>query len=495
MVKVYIHGRPQGQDIWSVVPVTNDKFYLNPFLDSKIGETMDSVLQIDVWQNNSYYSYIHRKNILEKGNRAGAYFAITICFEKQLCTQVALLYNLLDSAYKQLCVNNLVEVIGEHERFLISQFSEKENVLNQISTVILQNINKYILSTLKPVSTNIDTTKTQHKSYANVDVDSPQFFSDCTSNRVLVSPSIVSKDKLPLELKQKISIIETEKSKLAEDRNNWQSKAEHERAENKRLVDDNGQLQEQIAILQKQVATIKEEQKQVFEKQIRDLQKSIEEQKQQNVKLSKALEEEKSQKQELQKELNRSKQVQNSIEQELKSKQKKKESKNDSTRNDSLPAITSSNASLEEFIPSMNIQDLLHNIKQELRRMAGRFPVAEKYVVIGSTLLNSILLIIVCVFLFMGIKKTDTPNNIKGYSQARIDIPEISNGETLKVDSTYSLILKNVSNAENYTWEVEGVGKITNENTFVVKDSGEVVISCIDSFNKVVKQRKIVAEK
>ena len=92
MIKVFIHGRPQGQDIWSAAPVANDKFYLNPFLDSRIGENMNSVMQIDVWQNNTYYSYIHRKNIVEKGNRPGAYFAITICFEKHLCTQVALLY-------------------------------------------------------------------------------------------------------------------------------------------------------------------------------------------------------------------------------------------------------------------------------------------------------------------------------------------------------------------------------------------------------------------
>ena len=295
MIKVFIHGRPQGQDVWSAAPVANDKFYLNPFLDSRIGENMNSVMQIDVWQNNTYYSYIHRKNVVEKGSRPGAYFAITICFEKHLCTQVALLYGLLESVYKQLCLTNLLEVSGEQERFLISQFSEKENVVNQISTVILQNVNKYIVGTLKPLNTNVDTTKTQYKTYANVDVDSPQFLSDCTICRVLVAPSIVSKDKLPAELKQKISIIESEKDKLAEDRNSWQSKAEHESAENKRLIEDKGQLQAQISALQQQVATIKEEQKKAFEKQISDLQKSIDEQKQQSAKLSKELEDEKKQ--------------------------------------------------------------------------------------------------------------------------------------------------------------------------------------------------------
>jgi hypothetical protein len=148
MLKVYVHGRPQGQDIWSVVPVGDDKFYLNPFLDSKIGDGMDAVLLIDVWQGNAYYSYIHRKNVSEKGNRPNAYFAITICFEKHLCTEVSMLYDLLDSVYKQLCLNNIIEKVGEQERFLISQFKEKENVLNQVNTVIVQNVNKLMVHNL-----------------------------------------------------------------------------------------------------------------------------------------------------------------------------------------------------------------------------------------------------------------------------------------------------------------------------------------------------------
>ena len=204
MIRVYIHGRPQGQDTWSSSPAPNDKFYLNPFLDSKIGEDMNAVMQVDVWQNKSYYSYIHRKNVLEKGNRPSAYFAITVCFEKQLCTQVATLYDLLESVYTQIFLNNIIEKTGEQEHFLISQFKEKEAVLNQATNVILQNIEKYISGSLAAVEKAVDTTKTQFRLYANVDVDSPQFIADCASNRVLISPEIITKDKLPLELRMQM---------------------------------------------------------------------------------------------------------------------------------------------------------------------------------------------------------------------------------------------------------------------------------------------------
>lgn len=515
MIKIYIHGRPQGQDIWSAAPVANDKFYLNPFLDSRIGENMISVMQIDVWQNNAYYSYIHRKNVLEKGNRPGAYFAITICFEKHLCTQVALLYGLLESVYKQLCLDNIVEQIGEQEHFLISQFSEKEGVLNQISNVILQNVNKYIVSTLKPINTNADTTKTQYKSYANVDVDSPQFLSDCTTCRLLVAPSIVSKDKLPAELKQRISVIESEKDKLVTDRNNWQSKAEHESAENKRLLEDKSQLQSQITALQQQVATIKEEQKKAFEKQLNDLQQSINEQKQQSAKLSKELEDEKKQKQGLQQELNNSKQAQNNLEQELaKAKQKKKENKQATAINTSLPATRESkNVPFLESISNMDIQDLLHNIKEELRRMAGRFPVAERYITMGASLLSCVMLIGAFVFYIMGTPKTDPVDNtlsslkndtvIVYESLPQVPLPYPTNakiniqgysGGNLKQDAQYDLELKGLQNFHDYQWIIKGNGRLVDQNKLHVIGEGEIEILCVDSRNYIIKSRKLNAQ-
>lgn len=514
MIKVFIHGRPQGQDIWSAAPVANDKFYLNPFLDSRIGENMNSVLQIDVWQNNAYYSYIHRKSVIEYGNRPGAYFAITICFEKHLCTQVALLYGLLESVYKQLCLTNLLEVNGEQEHFLISQFSEKENVVNQISTVILQNVNKYIASTLKPLNTSVDTTKTQYKTYANVDVDSPQFLSDCTTCRLLVAPSIVSKDKLPAELKQKISIIENEKDKLAEDRNSWQSKAEHESAENRRLLEDKGQLQAQISALQQQVDTIKEEQKKAFEKQISDLQKSIDEQKQQSAKLSRELEEEKKQKQGLQQELNKSKQTQNNLEQELtKAKQKKKESKNGPAVSTSVPATSQSqDVPFLESIASMDIQNLLHNIMKELRRMAGRFPVAERYITMGASLLSCIMLLGAFIFYYMGTPKINLVDHplesskdtvIVYESLPQIPLPYTTNakiniqgysGGNLKQDTQYILELKGLQNFYDYQWIIKGNGELVNQNLLRVIGEGEIEILCVDSHNYIIKSRKLNAQ-
>ena len=392
MIRVYIHGRPQGQDTWSTSSVPNDKFYLNPFLDSKIGEDMNAVMQVDVWQNNSYYSYIHRKNVLEKGNRPSAYLAITVCFEKQLCTQVATLYDLLESVYTQIFLNNIIEKTGEQEHFLVSQLKEKETILNQATIVILQNIEKYISSSLAAVEKAVDTTKTQLRLYANVDVDSPQFIADCASNRVLISPEIITKDKLPLELQ--MAAIESKRAKLEEERNSWQSKAEKEQKENGTLKVKQQDLQEQITKLEQQVESIKREVSKEYQSQIQDLQKRLNSVQQEQNNLNRELAQEKQLKKTLREDNDR---LKNQILQLQKGKQTASPQ----------PSAPSSHGD----IISSDIQDQLYILKNDIRRMAGRFPVLYKTVTMVATLLNTALLIGIIVLYCLGIPRTDNSIN------------------------------------------------------------------------------------
>lgn len=420
MIRVYIHGRPQGQDTWSTSPVPNDKFYLNPFLDSKIGEDMNAVMQVDVWQNNSYYSYIHRKNVLEKGNRPSAYFAVTVCFEKQLCTQVATLYDLLESVYTQIFLNNIIEKTGEQEHFLISQFKEKEAVLNQATNVILQNIEKYISGSLTAIEKAGDTTKTQYKLYSNVDVDSPQFMEDCVSNRVLISPEVITKDKLPLELRMQMAAIESKRAKLEEERNSWQSKAEHEQKENGTLKVKQQDLQEQITKLEQQVESIKGEVSKEYQSQIQDLQKRLNSVQQEQNNLNRELAQEKQSKKTLREDNDR---LKNQILQLQKGKHTAS----------SQPSAPSSNGD----VVSSDIQDKLDKLKYDVRRMAGRFPVLYKTVAMVATLLNTALLVGVLFLYYFGIPKTDNSINVTN-SQIEVSVLDTiqSGAEQQNMDTT-----------------------------------------------------------
>ena len=387
MVRVYIHGRPQGQDIWCKSPVQDDEFYLNPFLDSKIGEDMNAVLQVDMWHQNAYYSYIHRRNVVEKGNRPNAYFALTVCFERQYCTQVATLYELLETIYKQLCLNNIIEKSGDQEHFLVAQFQEKESVLVQITNIIQQNIEKYISNSLETIKSKQDTISTQIKSYSTVDVDSPQFITDCLAQRVLVSPSIMTKDRLPQELQQKIIAIEAQKAEVLKEKNRWQLEAEHSQEENTALTRKQKELQEQVAELQKQINFIKDEVRREYQAQIKQLQNDRSTLQSSNNNLNNQLRQERSAKTDLLNQVEdlkkRLKQLQNS------------------RLHDNRDNVTEPDDETPQPIEVSAIVEL----KNFFRRMAGRFPHIWLQLAIAVNVLNTGILVILLVIL-LGNAKT-----------------------------------------------------------------------------------------
>lgn len=388
MIRVYIHGRPQGQDIWCKSPAPDDEFYLNPFLDSKIGEDMNAVLQVDMWHQNAYYSYIHRRNVVEKGNRPNAYFAITVCFEKQYCTQVATLYELLETIYKQLCLNNIIEKSGDQEHFLVAQFQEKESVLVQITNVIQQNIEKYISNSSETIESKQDTISTQIKSYSTVDVDSPQFITDCLAHRVLVSPSIMTKDRLPQELQQKIVAIEAQKAEVLKEKNRWQSDAEHSQEENTALTRKQKELQEQVAELQKQINSIKDEVRREYQAQIKQLQNDLSTLQSSTNNLNNQLRQERSAKADLLNQVEglkkRLKQLQNS------------------RQHDNRDNVTEPD---DETPQPIEVSAIIDPLKDFFRRMAGRFPHIWSQLALAVSVLNTGILVVLLIIL-LGNAKT-----------------------------------------------------------------------------------------
>ena len=387
MVRVYIHGRPQGQDIWCKSPAQDDEFYLNPFLDSKIGEDMNAVLQVDMWHQNAYYSYIHRRNVVEKGNRPNAYFALTVCFERQYCTQVATLYELLETIYKQLCLNNIIEKSGDQEHFLVAQFQEKESVLVQITNIIQQNIEKYISNSSETIKSKQDTISTQIKSYSTVDVDSPQFITDCLAQRVLVSPSIMTKDRLPQELQQKIIAIEAQKAEVLKEKNRWQLEAEHSQEENTALTRKQKELQEQVAELQKQINFIKDEVRREYQAQIKQLQNDRSTLQSSNNNLNNQLRQERSAKTDLLNQVEdlkkRLKQLQNS------------------RLHDNRDNVTEP----DDETPQPKEVSAIVELKNFFRRMAGRVPHIWSQLALAVNVLNTGILVILLVIL-LGNAKT-----------------------------------------------------------------------------------------
>lgn len=250
--KVYIHGRPQGQDIWPQYETTNDRIYIEPFLDSNIGGDVNVSLITDIYQNNSYFTYIHRKNVVEKvarGQVGNSYFALTIRFNESICRNVNSLYNLLNQVYEQMCVGSIIKNENGIKHFMVNRFEENQAVAGQIVSIIEQNIEKVLSPSIVGLGKARDTNTSRPIEYALSDVDSPSFIEDVTKFKLIISPEKESKSEKYSSLLQRVQPIKEKCDNLAFELNKTQQTA--------------NSLKDSNEALQRSIQTIEEEKRQL----------------------------------------------------------------------------------------------------------------------------------------------------------------------------------------------------------------------------------------
>lgn len=219
--KIYIHGRPQGQDIWPQCENANDSHYLNSFLDSGIGGKVDTVLQTDIWQGNAYYTYLRRKNVVEKIARGGSgssYFAITVRFDKSICRNVNSLYNLLGLVYNKFCNDHFVKATNGTIQYLVNRFDERNDLLSQIHNIIGENLEKIIAPYIDTISSSKDTVGSNPIEYSLQDVDSPSFVEDMLQHKLAISADYSS-------LHSQVQPLKTQNVNLSTELDKWKGKA------------------------------------------------------------------------------------------------------------------------------------------------------------------------------------------------------------------------------------------------------------------------------
>lgn len=268
--RIYVHGRPQGQDIWSPKEDSTDRFYLSPFLDSRVGSDVDVAMIIDVWQKHFYYTYIHCKNVTEKSVRPNAYFAITIRFDG-ICKNVASLFNLVDIVYNKVCLGNIIANENGQEHILVNHWIEKESVLQQINSLLSQNIEKVILSYISTVENTQDTKDAKIQKWSFQDIDSPLFLAACQKYRIVVSPQYKSKDAVHDEDMKRVVPLETECNKLKDQIDQWKSKYEFTDSARALEVKKVQDLTANVAALENKVKSIREEVSKQFDNEISKL--------------------------------------------------------------------------------------------------------------------------------------------------------------------------------------------------------------------------------
>lgn len=490
--RIYLHGRPQGQDIWSQNENSVDRFYLEPFLDSRAGSDAPSAMIVDFWQQHSYYTYVHCKNVVEKSLRPNAYFAITLCLDGVYCKNAGTLYNLFDQVYNKICVGSLISLENGQEHFMVSQFLEKLSTVEQINNLICQNVEKVILPFCVTFEKQKDTKDTTPKVYSLVDVDSPTFIADMQNARIVISSSYKSKDKLHEEVLQKIASqnaeISNDKAKIA------QLQGRNEALENEKnlLTGKVSSLESQVKQLNNKVETIKRETEQQFKAEIVKKDQEIKD-------------------------------------------AKRKLDDNIAKYNSTIQSLQRENEKLrkETKIVSVDPEDLV-------RLMAERFPVLQKNQAPSSkwsrlfskvfswlSVVNFALLVVLLVILLCAkndysvlaqvdelketngqvlesktindnestlgteqrtIEITENRQEKPDYSTARIDIEGFNGGYELS--KSYACNIKRVS-VTNPSWKVEKGDASFDGNKLTVISGDTVTISCNDCDGKFIQERTI----
>ncbi|MCQ2282081.1 MAG: hypothetical protein MJZ99_05610 [Bacteroidales bacterium] len=216
-VGVFFHGRPQGQKFWSNGDLTKeDSSYLEPFLDSKIGADSSSAMIIDYVKGNAYYSFVVRKNVIEKERGTESYFAISLKIEKGYCKNVTKLYSLLSLVYAEKCENALfAKENNGMRRFRINSFDEIDSVLSEARNILISNFDKVITQYVHPLNVGADTSRSNNVTkYSLKEADSAIFFEDCATCKVVVSADYPRRD---IGLQQEIKKLEQEKVRAREE--------------------------------------------------------------------------------------------------------------------------------------------------------------------------------------------------------------------------------------------------------------------------------------
>ena len=214
--KLYVHGVPIGHEIY---PRDTEEAYLRAFYnhDKDIKET--AYMQIEAVNGKTFYTYLHKRNVSSEIGRPGSYLGITVCFQKQYCTNVCTLYELLETLYKKICIGSLIKQESGNERFLVKEIASaqiKGNlVVDYLNDVFKQNAEKFLSASFDNFvgsSASVDEMR-----FSLEEVDSPLFRDAVRKKRVLVSPEYASIREAYNNLQKEIKPLREEHGRFKRD--------------------------------------------------------------------------------------------------------------------------------------------------------------------------------------------------------------------------------------------------------------------------------------
>lgn len=270
---LYVHGVPVGHEICGC---DKELDYIKGFYNHDVEVEVSSMLQIDVVNGSSFYTYLRKKNVRNAEGRPGSYFGLTVSFADRYCTNVQMLYEILDAIYRQICVNSLIKAETGGDRFLVKQISttsyKNHLAVDFIKAAFKNNVENLQFGNLKGFSNSNSEAK-----FSLTEVDSPLFRETLKSKRLLVSPEYGTASVAYNNLLKEVEPIKKENVQL--------------KTANTQLTESENGLSNEVARLKKELANLNVSASKKYKKQLDDLKAQLKECKQEKDELDTRIQE------------------------------------------------------------------------------------------------------------------------------------------------------------------------------------------------------------
>ena len=264
---LYVHGVPVGHEICGC---NEELDYIKGFYNHDEKVEVSTLLQIDIVNGKSFYTYLRKKNVRNAEGRPGSYFGLTVSFSDRYCTNVQMLYEILDAIYKQICIDCLIKPENGVDRFLVKQIStasyKNQNAVDYIKRVFKNNIENLHFDNLNGSSSS----KAEEK-FSLMEVDSPLFHETLQQRRILVSPEYKMASVAYNNLLKELEPIQDENERL--------------KTANTQLANRKDSLYKEVERLENELSDITASASKKYKKQLEELQKELKDCKEEKDKL------------------------------------------------------------------------------------------------------------------------------------------------------------------------------------------------------------------
>lgn len=265
---LYVHGVPVGHEIWGPA---EDQDYIKAFYNNDDQEDVSSFLCVENVKNKTFYTYLRKKNVNNSDGRPGSFIGITVSFAGKFCKNTYTLFQLFEAIYEKGIVGNIIERSNGFERYKIRSFAnEASSILNSIHKTFDTNLPNLGFQPAENLPKSNGFVR-----YNLKDVDSPVFFEESRTKKILISAEFPSKEEENRRISNSVAPLNKKCAELANSLSDSENKLSSALKSNNTLQQQIDSLNNKNKDLKEQLETVEKSLGKKYEQTINELEQKL----------------------------------------------------------------------------------------------------------------------------------------------------------------------------------------------------------------------------